>query len=236
MAILLFLLLLSLTGLTSQRAPAAWHLAPMRAAKQKWPPFSTSVATFAQRIFFKEQHPSRARWPYASARPQSDVLDLWSRLPKEILDAVEFAGVLGSGSFGTVVLCEKKTPDNAEDSLPLWADNCDITGNTLRCDSNSTYVAIKMIKPRAGEEALAMREGLVLATIASIEDSDLIAKCIDYGVHGGIVYIASEYLNGIPLDRVLAEEGPLSPKEVARVGVQVAEALSVVHRAGFVYR
>ena len=157
---------------------------------------------------------------------------MWSRLPEEMLAGLDFADVLGKGSFGTVVLAEKKVGDDEV----LWADNCDITGNTLRCGDGSALVAVKMIKPRKSEEALAMREGLVLATIASIKNSDLIPKCIDYGVSRGLVYIVLEYFDGVSLDRVLAEEGPLPAKEVARVGADIAEALSVVHRAGFVYR
>jgi serine/threonine protein kinase len=159
---------------------------------------------------------------------------LWQRLPADLLACLRFSRVLGQGSFGTVVLAEKRSDVDPE--RELWTDNCDITGNELRCEDGTKLVAVKMIKPRAGEEALAMREGLVLATIATVEKSALIPKCLDYGMHNGIVYIVLEYFDGVPLNEVLAREGPLCVQETARVGCHMAEALSAIHRAGFIHR
>ena len=44
--------------------------------------------------------------------------------------------------------------------------------------------------------------GLVLATIASVEDSDLVPKCLDYGISNNVVYLVLEYFDGTPLDQV----------------------------------
>jgi serine/threonine protein kinase len=153
--------------------------------------------------------------------------------------------MLGSGFFGVVVLAEKER--GTADEPTLWADNCDVTGQRLRCDDGSTQVAVKLVKPRPGEEALAMREGLVLSTIqnrASLRDCGLgggskcahIPTCLDYGMcASGLVYTIIEFVPGMPLDKYLKQEGPLPPREVARVGSHICEALSVIHEAGFTY-
>jgi serine/threonine protein kinase len=149
-----------------------------------------------------------------SGSPQAppDVQDLWEQLPAELQRGLCFVQVLGSGNFGVVVLAEK------------------------RGGAADERVAVKLVRPRTGEHALAMREGLVLSTIASIEPSAHIPKCLDYGMcDSGLVYSVIEFFAGVPLDKFLEQEGPLPPREVARVGYDICEALAVIHRAGFTY-
>ena len=103
----------------------------------------------------------------AFASPQS----LWDKLPRELTATFRFLGVLGRGSYGVVVLAEKRPSADARGLTPGlagWQQNCDITGQSLQCDSGASLVAVKMLVPRAGEEPLAMREGLVLASIGSV--------------------------------------------------------------------
>jgi hypothetical protein len=183
--------------------------------------------------------------PAAGGMPPSEVQALWCQLPAELQRGLRFERMLGSGYFGVVVLAEKER--GTADEPTLWADNCDVTGQRLRCDDGSTQVAVKLVKPRPGEEALAMREGLVLSTIqnrASLADCGLgggskcahIPTCLDYGMcASGLVYTIIEFVPGMPLDKYLKQEGPLPPREVARVGSHICEALSVIHEAGFTY-
>ena len=58
--------------------------------------------------------------------------------------------IIGSGGMGTVYEAQQEQPRRR--------------------------VAIKMMKPRKGEEPIAMREGLVLATVGSVADSPLIPR------------------------------------------------------------
>ena len=183
--------------------------------------------------------------PAAGGMPPPEVQALWCQLPAELKRGLRFERMLGSGFFGVVVLAEKER--GTADEPTLWADNCDVTGQRLRCDDGSTQVAVKLVKPRPGEEALAMREGLVLSTIqnrASLRDCGLgggskcahIPTCLDYGMcASGLVYTIIEFVPGMPLDKYLKQEGPLPPREVARVGSHICEALSVIHEAGFTY-
>ena len=96
---------------------------------------------------------------------------MWEKLPEELTSSFSFSKVIGRGSFGVVVLAESKDES-------FWMDNCDVTGNRLRCNEGEelTKVAVKMMKPRKGEEPIAMREGLVLATVGSVADSPLIPR------------------------------------------------------------
>ena len=65
---------------------------------------------------------------------------LWQRLPADLLACLRFSRVLGQGSFGTVVLAEKRSDVDPE--RELWTDNCDITGNELGWfDRNSPHRA-----------------------------------------------------------------------------------------------
>jgi serine/threonine protein kinase len=52
----------------------------------------------------------------------------------------------------------------------------------------------------------------------------------------GVMGLAMEYVDGVPLDRRLAERGQLALADVLAVGTAVASALSAIHRAGLVHR
>jgi len=53
--------------------------------------------------------------------------------------------------------------------------------------------------------------------------------------HDGTPYLIMEYLPSQSLSTVLAEQGPLPPAEVARIGSQIAAALVAAHEAGIVH-
>ena len=61
-------------------------------------------------------------------------------------------------------------------------------------------------------------------------------RCLDYGISNDVVYVVLEYFQGKSLAQVVAEEGALSPSQAAAAGAQVAQALGIIHRAGFVFR
>src|SRR5688572_5559164 len=73
-------------------------------------------------------------------------------------------------------------------------------------------------------------------TVAQLEHPNTI-KVYDFGtMDDGTLYIAMEYLAGKPLDRVIAEEGPLAPSRVLRLLRQVAGSLSEAHTQGIIHR
>ncbi|WP_018333493.1 serine/threonine-protein kinase [Actinomycetospora chiangmaiensis] len=103
----------------------------------------------------------------------------------------------------------------------------------------SRTVAVKQLTaPRDGDEtelrvarARAMREGRIAARVVHPRA----IAVFDVVTHGSMPWIVMEYLPSRSLAAVLAERGPLPPTEVARIGAQIADALSAVHEAGIVH-
>src|SRR4029079_5808270 len=76
-----------------------------------------------------------------------------------------------------------------------------------------------------------VREGLMLArmrheNVVSVYGADLI---------DGVAGIWMELVHGETLDRIIRKTGPLSPKEAASVGADVARALGAVHASGLLH-
>ena len=63
-----------------------------------------------------------------------------------------------------------------------------------------------------------------------------IVAVYDWGEEGGTYYIVMEYIEGRPLDEILAAEGPLHPDRAADVATDIAAALALAHRNGVVHR
>ncbi|HEY2765621.1 MAG TPA: serine/threonine-protein kinase [Pseudonocardiaceae bacterium] len=110
-------------------------------------------------------------------------------------------------------------------------------------------VAVKqlLMQPGLGESetdaatARAMREGRIAARLQhphAISVYDVALDHIDSSSTGGraVPWLIMEYLPSRSLAAVLAERGTLPPRDVARIGRQVAAALAAAHRAGIVHR
>ncbi|MPZ67792.1 MAG: protein kinase [Pseudonocardiaceae bacterium] len=80
--------------------------------------------------------------------------------------------------------------------------------------------------------ARAMREGRIAARLQHPHAISV----FDVALDGGDPWLVMEYLPSDSLASVLAERGPLPPREVARIGRQAADALAAAHGAGIVHR
>lgn len=80
-------------------------------------------------------------------------------------------------------------------------------------------------------QARAMREGRIAARVVHPRA----IAVFDVVTHAGMPWLVMEYLPSRSLAAVLAQEGPLAPARVARIGAQIADALSAVHDAGIVH-
>jgi hypothetical protein len=108
-------------------------------------------------------------------------------------------------------------------------------------------VAVKQLIPPRGEDgtdetalrvarARAMREGRIAARVVhprAIAVFDVVTHAPP--AQPEMPWLVMEYLPSRSLAAVLAERGPLPPTEVARIGAQIADALSAVHEAGIVH-
>jgi len=96
--------------------------------------------------------------------------------------------------------------------------------------------AVKLLHPdRAGAAAVARFEREVVHTSRLAHPSTV--AIWDYGrTRDGIFYYAMELLDGLTLEQLVAETGPLPPGRVAHVMARVAESLAEAHAAGLVHR
>jgi serine/threonine protein kinase len=62
------------------------------------------------------------------------------------------------------------------------------------------------------------------------------ARVLDSGVYEDRPYLVTEYLEGIPLSRLVADDGPLDPAMLHSVALGVAAALAAIHNVGLVHR
>lgn len=84
----------------------------------------------------------------------------------------------------------------------------------------------------------AMREGRIAARLAHPNAICVYDVTLDRGTttRQMVPWLVMEYLPARSLATVLAEQGPLPPPDVARIGAQVAAALAAAHGAGIVHR
>ena len=96
-------------------------------------------------------------------------------------------------------------------------------------------VALKVMRPdRVATEAFLHRFMKEAKAIGRLSHPNMVVV-YDVGEDQGTVYIAMEFLEGKPLNEIIAIDA-LQPDEIVDLGVQVAEALDYAHRKGIVHR
>jgi eukaryotic-like serine/threonine-protein kinase len=92
-------------------------------------------------------------------------------------------------------------------------------------------VVVKLLAPDADRPRFE-REARAAAALAHAN----IVQLFDYGEESGRPYMVFEYLPGGSLEERLAEAGPLSEDEIARVATDLAGGLAHAHERGVVHR
>jgi len=96
-------------------------------------------------------------------------------------------------------------------------------------------VALKVLPPGlAAREATITRFLREAEVIARVHHENIV-PIYDVGSREGLHYIAMRFVPGVSLDRAVAA-APLSPDDVAKIGLQVARALACAHGTGIVHR
>jgi eukaryotic-like serine/threonine-protein kinase len=97
-------------------------------------------------------------------------------------------------------------------------------------------VAIKMMRDaRLSSEADRARFHAEAAAAAKLKHPNIVTVH-EVGEHDGQPYIVMEYVAGAPLSQRIAENGPLPPREAARLVAEIARAVQHAHEHGILHR
>lgn len=120
---------------------------------------------------------------------------------------------IGEGGMGVVYQAEQKL------------------GSTVR------KVAVKTLHAELSQDAsITARFHREVGTVASLEHPNTV-RVYDFGsTEDGTLYIAMEFLNGVPLQNIIEKNGPLDATRVAHILKQVAGSLDEAHNKGIVHR
>src|SRR6185369_297474 len=97
-------------------------------------------------------------------------------------------------------------------------------------------VAVKILHAENQGESQFIRRFKAEALTASKLDHVNVTRVIDFGAERGELYLVMEFISGRTLDATLAVEGPLPPKRVADIAIQVCLALVFAHGKGVIHR
>jgi serine/threonine-protein kinase len=95
--------------------------------------------------------------------------------------------------------------------------------------------AIKVMSPSFSSDPGLRRRFEREARVAAAIRHPGVVSVYDFGIEDGTPYLVLELVDGRTLQELL-RDGPLPPREVARLGGEVASGLAAIHRAGFVHR
>jgi hypothetical protein len=97
-------------------------------------------------------------------------------------------------------------------------------------------VALKMAGPEVADSPTTadrfLREARALAAVRH----DHVVEIYDYGEIEGVRFVAMPLLAGESLQTRLQSQSPLSPAEVVRIGLELADGLAAVHARGLIHR
>ncbi len=97
-------------------------------------------------------------------------------------------------------------------------------------------VALKVLLPRfSGNTTFVQRFWREYQTVRSLTHPHIV-RVYEFGNWQGHYFIASEYINGLPLDRLLEQGRRLNLKQTVSVTQQIANALDAAHQRGIVHR
>ncbi|MBX3262735.1 MAG: protein kinase [Labilithrix sp.] len=97
-------------------------------------------------------------------------------------------------------------------------------------------VAVKILHAENQGESQFIRRFKAEALTASKLEHVNVTRIIDFGEERGELYLVMELVNGVTLEALLAEGGPLPQRRVVDIGIQVCRALVFAHAQGVIHR
>lgn len=106
-----------------------------------------------------------------------------------------------------------------------------------RSQTNGAAVAIKTLLPEFAVSDKAMRRFMREIDVAAALRHQNIVQFIDRGVHKGVVYLVTEFVEGADAAKLAdTRGGRLPPRETVAIISQALEALSYAHAQGYIHR
>ncbi len=97
-------------------------------------------------------------------------------------------------------------------------------------------VAVKLLRPEFGRDPDFLARFRDEARAAASLNHPNIVSVFDFGEEASGPYLVMELVDGQDLASILRENGPLPPRQAARVSAEVAKALHAAHVRGIVHR
>ncbi len=97
-------------------------------------------------------------------------------------------------------------------------------------------VAVKILHAENQSEQQFIRRFKSEALTASKLEHVNVTRITDFGEEKGELYIVMELVAGRTLEAILATEGPMAPRRVIDIGIQVCRALVFAHGQGVIHR
>jgi eukaryotic-like serine/threonine-protein kinase len=133
------------------------------------------------------------------------------RLQECLGEQYQLVDLLGSGGMGTVYKAKQTNLD--------------------------TYVAVKIVRDTAGDDASAIRRLKNEAqALASLEHANIVRVMSLIRLDDNQCALVMEFAEGQDLASIIKEEGKLQPERARRLLLQCVQALVVAHEAGIIHR
>ncbi|HYO43929.1 MAG TPA: Stk1 family PASTA domain-containing Ser/Thr kinase [Candidatus Limnocylindrales bacterium] len=97
-------------------------------------------------------------------------------------------------------------------------------------------VAVKLLRPEFGQDPDFLARFRDEARAAASLSHPNIVAVFDFGEQDAVPYIVMELIDGQDMAAIIRENGPLPPRQAARVSAEVAKALHAAHVRGIVHR
>jgi serine/threonine protein kinase len=97
-------------------------------------------------------------------------------------------------------------------------------------------VALKLLKPALVTDPQAFQRFVREAQTAASLFHSHIATVLDMGEADGRYFIVMRYIDGLSLDKIIRQQGPLSAGETTRMAREIGDALGFAHKQGFLHR
>ena len=97
-------------------------------------------------------------------------------------------------------------------------------------------VAVKILRSEALARGSAVKRFEKESRLHSEIDCRFVTKHLEFGADRGVYFIASEFVEGCSLDKIIKRFSALSVKETFRVILDVLKALTAMHTKGLIHR